>query len=132
MMRKSELEKAIRSLQTDAQKLGLKITECLVLIPKVVVELEKCESRFYGIVKKKPIFVSKKNYNDRVTGDFDDCEYGRIFEIRLINNGGMKMVKEEKLINSLFTLLGEPCGKLIHECKNQKAHQLYSDWKIKK
>jgi hypothetical protein len=42
------------------------------------------------------------------------------------------MVKEEKLIKQLFAQLGEPCGKLIHECKAKKIHQLYSDWKKKK
>jgi|WetSurMetagenome_2_1015567.scaffolds.fasta_scaffold672438_1 hypothetical protein len=84
MIRKSELERAISSLQIEAQKIGLKISECVVLNKNIIQELEKCDSRYYGLIKKKPIFVSKKNYNTYVTGEFADEEFGRIFGIKLV------------------------------------------------
>jgi hypothetical protein len=85
MIRKSELEKRIFVLQTEAQKLGLIISECKILNENIIAELEKVEHRrFFGLLKTKPVFVSKKNYNNRVTGDFKDNEYGRIYGISLI------------------------------------------------
>lgn len=86
MIRKSELEKRIFALQTEAEKVGLTISECKVLDKNIIAELEKVEHRGFRLfgLKTKPIFVSKKNYNDRVTGDFRDNEYGRIYGISLV------------------------------------------------
>lgn len=79
MLRKSEIERLIKIAMEDVEKIGLQISELKVIDPKVIRELETVDKR--GILKRKPIFISPKNYK-RIR--LDSNEYGRIYGIKLI------------------------------------------------
>ena len=81
MLRKSEIEKAIRKLQENAEEIGLSIDAFTVKNQKVIHELEKCEvGAFHRTIK--PAFVSPKNYKGRQSNWLPEDEYGRLYGIK--------------------------------------------------
>ena len=64
MLRKSEIERKIRNMQSEAMGLGLKISEFTVLDVAVVTELEKKDVGKDRARPRKPIFVSDANWKN--------------------------------------------------------------------
>lgn len=87
MLRKSELERKIKKLQKDANELGLFISELIVKEKKVITELEKNDIGKFLKLKRRPHFISVKNY-PKVAKWFKWNEYGRLFDIKLIKKEG--------------------------------------------
>jgi len=81
MLKQEYIEKAVRDIQKEAEKLGLHITEVLVENPKVIAELEKMRVGIFRI-RFKPAFVSTKNYK-RLR--LKENEYGHLYGIRFIS-----------------------------------------------
>lgn len=87
MLRKSELERRIKKLQKEAKELGLTISELIVDNKKVIHELEKNDIGKLLKVKRRPLFISVKNYPN-LTKRYEEREYGRLFDIKLIKKEG--------------------------------------------
>ena len=83
MLRKDELENRIRKCAEEMEKIGLQISVLKVLDPNIITELERVSKR--GIMKRKPIFISPKNYKG-TAGRIEANEYGRIYGIKLVKN----------------------------------------------
>lgn len=86
MLRKSELEKRILTLQKEANELGLHISEFIVNNKKVIHELEKNDVGKILKIKRRPHLISKKNY-PKLSREFNKNEYGRLYDIKLIKKG---------------------------------------------
>ena len=84
VLRKEYMEKEIMALIKSSEKVGLTITEIAVEDPRIITELEKRSIGPFHL-KRKPIFVSPKNYR-RVR--LKEGEYGYIYGIRIIKKEG--------------------------------------------
>ena len=94
-IRKSEIEKEIRTLQERAEKIGLSIDSFVVNDKKYINELEKCDVGAFHR-KIKPAFVSHKNYKGRKINWLPSNEYGRIYGIKFL-----RRINQEKT-NTFF------------------------------
>jgi len=85
MLRKSEIEKIILDAQKSLELIGLSIKEITVKNPAVVTELEKLDKSSSSAKKKKPYFLSPKNYKgSRIK--VAENEYGLFFGIKLVKD----------------------------------------------
>lgn len=67
---------------------------------------DNCESKEYVVITDREVIDVQEDV-------VDDCN-----------------IKENRiLIEKLFNLLNEPCGRPISQCKNKEVHTLYSDYK---
>jgi hypothetical protein len=81
MFNKHYIENEISKLQKEANRLGFKIKELLVLDPKIIPELEKKDmSRHIKNLTRKPNFISPANYR---LVKLNEDEYGILFNIVL-------------------------------------------------
>jgi hypothetical protein len=81
MLAKKYIEDKIRELGLEFEKLGLVVSEVIVKDSKVVTELEKVDIGGILKFKRKPLFVSPKNYK-RLR--LKENELGRLFGISFI------------------------------------------------
>lgn len=105
MLRKEEIERAIRKLIKEGEKIGLSISEFVVNDQKLLRELEKVTRAIPLWKPRKPDFISPKNYKILM----GPSEYGYIYGIRLIDEQKIKRKRIESrgvkgwLIKQLLT-----------------------------
>jgi hypothetical protein len=78
---KKYIESKIMELQREFEKLGLVVSEVIVKDPKILIELEKMDIGGILKLKRKPLFISGKNYN-RIR--LNENEFGKLFGISFV------------------------------------------------
>jgi len=81
MLRKSEIERLIRSVQKELEGAGLRISELTVMDGKVIKELEKKDVGSTLRASRKPHFKSHANYTGLRLGS---NEIGIIYGIKIV------------------------------------------------
>lgn len=78
MLAQKYIEKGVMDLAKQAEKMDLRITEFLVMDPRLITELEKRRIGPFRI-SLKPAFVSPKNYKRL---NLNEDEYGFMYGIK--------------------------------------------------
>jgi len=81
MLSKRYIENKIRELAQEFEKLGLIVSEVIVKDKKIITELEKMDIGGIFKLKRKPLFISSKNYRNL---KLKENEFGRYFGISFI------------------------------------------------